>query len=308
MADPRAALYAAARAHHGVVTTSLARELGLTRAQLRTDLERGRWRRSAGGVLVSTSSPANWLQGVAVATTATGGVASHRTAARLHGFDGHHDEIVEVTVLRGVGRTAGEWRIHQTSVLPPGDVVSVEGIRTTGLARTVVDLGAVVPEELVEQALDDLGRRGMSERWVEQTLTRVDRPGPTGTAVLRRLLEREDRQGPLPDSMFERLIERAAVDAGLPAPERQVRVTDGAGELVAVLDAAWPDRRVGSEAQSERWHGGPRGAARDMDRHNVLTALGWRMLYATWSDARSPERLVHRLRAAYDGAADRPTS
>jgi hypothetical protein len=108
--------------------------------------------------------------------------------------------------------------------------------------------------------------------------------------------------------MFERLIERAAVDAGLPAPERQVRVTDGAGRLVAVLDAAWSDRRVGSEAQSERWHGGPRGAARDLDRHNVLTSLGWRMLYATWSDARSPARFVHRLRAAYDGAGGRPTT
>jgi hypothetical protein len=229
----------------------------------------------------------------------TGGVASHRTAARLHQLDGRTDEVVELTVPRPLRRARGMWVVHQTAQLEPVDLVEIEGIRTTGLARTLVDLGAVVGDDDVEGALDDALRRGASMRWIEQTLARLERPGPSGTAALRRVLDREDRRGPLPDSAFERLIERAATDAGLPQPERQVRVRDDSGRVVAVLDAAWQDRKIGSEAQSERWHGGPRGAQRDLDRHNLLTSLGWRMLYATWRDVRSPASFVARLTDLY---------
>jgi hypothetical protein len=52
--------------------------------------------------------------------------------------------------------------------------------------------------------------------------------------------------------MFERLLERSWVEAGLPPPERQIHVCDASGAVVAVVDAGWPDRLIGSEAQSER--------------------------------------------------------
>ena len=185
--------------------------------------------------------------------------------------------------------------MHQAAALDGCDVVAIDRIAVTGLARTLVDLGAVLPDDLVERALDEVLRRGASPRWIEQTLARLDRPGPSGSAALRRVLDRPDRRGPLPDSMFERLIERAATDAGLPQPHRQVEVRDGSGRLVAVLDAAWPERRIGSKAQSERWHGGQRGAQRDLDRHNRLTAMGWRMLYATWADTVEPSGFVRQL-------------
>lgn len=294
--DARRAALAAAGARHGVLGVSEALALGLSKSQIQTDVHRGMWRRAATGVLVAAGSPASWHQSLAIATVSTNGVASHRAAARLHGLDGHRLEIIEVTVDRGSWRVRPGWTVHQAGHLEHDDVVRVSGIAATGLARTLVDLGAVVDDELVEQALDDVLRRKVSERWIRQTLDRLERPGPSGTGALRRVLDREDRRGPLPDSMFERLIERAATDAGVPDPQRQVRVRDADGRVIAVLDAAWPDRRIGSEAQSERWHGGPRGAQRDLDRHNQLTAMGWRMLYATWADARSPDGFTQRLR------------
>jgi hypothetical protein len=301
--SPRSRLAAAASARHGVVTVAEATDLGVSRAMLRTDIGRGQWHVAAPGTLVATSAPSTWHQRVAVACVSTGGVASHRSAARLHGFDGHQLDLVEVSVLRPVRRVRPGTLIHQAGALDPRDITTVDALRVTTVARTLVDLGAVVGDDLVEQALDDALRRGASPRWIEECLSRVDRPGPSGTAALRRVLGRPDRAGPLPDSMLERLLERAATAAGLPRPQRQVQVRNGAGRLVAVLDAAWPDRLVGCEAQSERWHGGPRGAQRDLDRHNLLTSMGWRMLYATWADVRSPEQFTARLAELYRSPA-----
>jgi hypothetical protein len=236
---------------------------------------------------------------MAIATLSTGGTASHRAAARLHQMDGPWGDVIELTVVRN-RRVSSEWVVHRVGTLGKDDLITVDGIQVTTLARTLCDLGAVVDDDVVEQALDDVLRRGVSQQWIERTLERVDRPGPSGTAALRRVLRRADRSGPIPDSMFERLIERTCVEAGLPQPERQIPVRDASGALVAVLDAGWPDRLVASEAQSERWHGGARGAQRDLDRHNLLTAMGWRMLYATWADVLDPRRYTAALRALYE--------
>jgi hypothetical protein len=297
--DPRTLVHAVARSRHGVVGTTEAMQLGMSRSQLRTEIDRGIWRRVAPGALVAAAAPTTWRQQIAVATVSTSGVASHRAAARLHRLDGHRSDVVELTVPLSTRVDRPGWIVHRSSTIHTCDLTEVEGIRTTNLARTLVDLGAVVGDDLVEQALDDSLRRGASSRWISATLERVHRPGPSGSMALRRVLARPDRAGPLPDSTFERLIERAAVDAGLPPPLRQFRVTRADGRPIAVLDAAWPDRKIASEAQSERWHGGPRGAQRDLDRHNRLTSMGWKLLYATWDDARSPASFTSRLQDLY---------
>ena len=293
--DARSRLAAAASTRHGVVTIAEATALGMTRAMLRTDIGRGQWTVAAPGTLVATASAATWRRAMAVATASTGGIASHRSAARLHRLDGHGLDLCEVSVLRPARRVRDGCIVHQTAALDRCDVTTVDGLPVTTIARTLVDLGAVAGEDLVEQALDDALRRGASPRWIDECLERLDRPGPSGTTALRRVLAREDRSGPLPDSMFERLVERAATAAGLPQPQRQVEVRDRSGRVVAVVDAAWSDRLVGCEAQSERWHGGARGAQRDLDRHNLLTSIGWSMLYATWADTRSPGPFAIRL-------------
>jgi hypothetical protein len=248
-------MHSLARAQHGVIRVDAALRLGLTRAHLRTMVAHGHFRTVRAGVLLSTSSPSTWLQQVAISLAATNGVASHRCAARLHRLDGFADADVELTVLRGGSRRPVAGVVHRAG-LERSDVTHQLGLATTSIARTLVDLGAVVDADLVEQALDDALRRGVSERWIRSTLARLERPGPSGAGVLRRVLERPDRQGALPDSRFERLVDRLVRAAGLPPPERQVRVLRD-GRLVAVLDVAWPDLMLAVEADSEMWHFGP---------------------------------------------------
>ena len=169
----------------------------------------------------------------------------------------------------------------------------------TSIARTVVDLGAVVEDDVVEQALDDALRQGFNPLWISQTLERVDRPGPSGAPALRRVLARPDRRGPLPESVFERVVERACRAIGMPRPVRQHEVRDRQGRLVARLDLAWPELGIGVEAHSRRWHFGDANARTDQHRANRLAALGWLVIFVGWADVDDPERFVAVLRDAY---------
>ena len=73
--------------------------------------------------------------------------------------------------------------VHQVIALPRSDLIVVEGIATTGLARTLADLGSVVERDDVERALDHFQRRGYSLRWARETAERLHRPGQRGTGV-----------------------------------------------------------------------------------------------------------------------------
>jgi hypothetical protein len=250
------------------------------------------------GVYVVGGAPPTWHQSVAIATIALGGVASHRCAARLHRIDGFADAPVEVTLPRsGTRRHLDGVQLHWSRGMPPGMTTTVDSIRTTSVARTLVDLGSVVDDDLVEQALDDVQRRGFNLRWISETLQVSIRPGPTGCAALTRVLSRPDRSGPLPDSRFERLVERIGTLAGLPPAVRQFPVVVD-GRVVAVIDVAWPELRLGLEADSELWHWGPRRGRAARLRHNRLAALGWEMIYASWQDVTDPTELMTTLSTA----------
>lgn len=180
-------------------------------------------------------------------------VASHRSAARLHGFDGFADTtIVEVSVSR-----AHRWRhrdgtiAHHVDALESPDIVQIDGIRCTGLARTLVDLGSVCDEALtVRRALTDVRRRGASLRWVQSTAERLHRSGQRGSGVLLRQLATIPYEGRVPDSWFEELLARCLADdeLGPVIPQLPIRRVDG--RIVARTDIGLPDVKLGLEAHS----------------------------------------------------------
>lgn len=297
--SPMAALLRSASTTHGVVSTTAAQRLGVTDMQLRTARAKGIWLRPQRGVLVASAAPATWAQQCMIAVVASGGVVSHRAAAMLHLLDGVSEAAVAVTVSRRVQPRACPAIVHRSTPWMTADLTVVDGIPVTSIARTLVDLGAVVEDDVVEQALDDALRRGVSLRWITETLARLDRPGPSGSASLRRVLARPDRAGPIPDSTFERLLERAVTDAGLPAPERQIEVRRADGSRLASIDAGWRELQFGLEAHSSRWHDGAGRGRADARRDRQLTAAGWELVYVTWWDLEHPEEFLADLTAAY---------
>ena len=293
------AVAALATSQHGAFGTRQAAQKGMTKKATRVRVERGQWASPVRGVLLVAGSPDTWRQRLMIAVLASDGVASHRAAAALHQLDGFPEGVVEVSVRAGRMPRVPGVVLHRVALLDSQDVTEVDGIPVTNVARTLCDLGAVVSDDRVEQALDDALRREFSQRWIEEALARVDRPGPSGTASLRRVLARPDRAGALPDSRFERLVERLVAAAGLPAPVRQHPVYDDQGVFIGDLDIAWPELKLGMEATSLRWHKGPRRGRRDQVRDLRMTAEGWAILYPEWQDTVEPGAFISSALKVY---------
>ncbi len=169
---------------------------------------------------------------------------------------------------------------------------TIDGIPVTGLARTLCDLGSVVDASMVERALDDARRRQVSLLWLEQTVSRLHRPGQAGTGVLRDLLAEARSQPTVRGSWFERLVEDCLRSPDLPPLVRQHAVRDRDGRLAGILDLAFPSIRLGVEAHSRQFHFGYEAEHRDEDRDHRLARCGWEVLYVGWQGARCPEDVL----------------
>jgi hypothetical protein len=230
------------------------------------------------------------------AVLADGGhaVASHRSAARLHGLDGFEQcDIVELSVTRDHRwRRAAGVVAHHVAALDRLDVVAINGIRCTGLARTLADLGAVVEPLLVRRGLTAARRRGASLRWIQMTAERLWRPGPSGAAVLLRLLATIPFEGRVPESWFEELGAMCLDDPGIPPIELHYPIRDARGRFVARTDIAIPSVRLGLEAQSRRFHFGPELEPLDEQRDLAAAACGWDLKYLGWYATKRPAEVL----------------
>jgi hypothetical protein len=235
---------------------------------------------------VLTGSSASWLERVMVATLAVHphAVASHRSAARLHRLDGFETcDVVEISVQRGRRRPSPVCAItHQVAALDRCDLVTVDGIRCTGLARTIADLGTVCPGMAVRRALTDLRRRRTSLRWLQLTAERLHRPGQRGTGVLLQQLASIPNEGRVPDSWFEELLALCVADPALAPVVPQYAIRNAAGRIVARTDIGIPSVRLGLEAHSRQFHFGPDAEPLDEQRDIRAAACGWELLYLGW--------------------------
>ncbi|MGH2795426.1 MAG: DUF559 domain-containing protein, partial [Actinomycetota bacterium] len=289
---------------YGAFTRAQARAGGATRSMIEHRLRVGRWSREALDVFRVAGVPSSWHQALMVACLAwgVGAVVSHRAAAALWRLAGFEPGSVELTVpttrRRSAPGVAHRYRLSRS------DTTRIEGVPVTTPARTLLDLAAVAPAELVEEAIDDALRRGLVT--IPRLRRRFDaeaRPGRRGIATMRSLLEARDPSMPVPASVFERRLLRLVRQARLPEPVRQHEIRDG-DRLVGIPDFAFPEQHLAIEADGYRWHSGRVRWEHDRARRNELTLLGWRVIHITWTDLiRRPDATIDTIRAALaDGA------
>jgi hypothetical protein len=292
-----------AASQHGAFTRRQAAAIGLSRARIATAVRNGWLTEPIPQVLVTAGQPTTWEQAVRIATLAGGGhaVASHGAAARLHELDGFNGATpVEVSIanhhrlrLPDDGRSI----IHHVDRLAARlDVVEVGGIPSTGLARTLADLGSVCSVLEVRRALTDVRRRGTSLRWLRSTAERCHRPGQAGTGVLLRLLDAVPHEGGVPDSWFEELLAECIADPAIPPVVPQYDLIDQRGAFVARVDLAIPSVRLGIEAHSRRFHFGPDAEPLDEQRDLAAAAVGWELLYLGWYATQRPAEVLAIIR------------
>jgi hypothetical protein len=146
----------------------------------------------------------------------------------------------------------------------------------------LVQIAAEDGRDASARALDSMLRNGDSPTWVRQICTPLRRQGLGGPAiVMRQLDERVD--GRLPRSWFQRLAKRILDGRGIRLVDEHP-VRDDNGKVIAELDLADLDLRIGVECQSWRWHATPAARARDAARKRRLRQLGWEIVEVWWSD------------------------
>lgn len=278
--------FALAAQQHGVFSTEQALTLGASPSTLHGWVAIRRIELTAPGVYRVVGAPKSWRQRVMTSClSGSGGLASHRCAARLWGLDGFDRAPVEVVTERWLRRQrlSHDVIVHETKDLVAADIEERDGIPCTSLIRTLVDLPAVVHELRAGQALDHASRRDDSVLLrVRQRHREVARRGRNGTVALRTLLLERGVGDRTVDSTFERRALRLIDGSCLPRPVTQHLVRDG--NFVAYIDIAWPDRMVGMECDSYEHHTGHSAHQWDRTRRRQLTALGWDMREFTWND------------------------
>lgn len=299
--DIQRAIAERARTQLGLVTTAQIAEVGSPDLPRRLRAA-GRLEPVGHRTLRIAGAPPGHDQLVLAACLDTGGTASHRTAAALHGLHGFDPGPVEVTV----GRASYHGRhplatIHTTTNLPVDDLVQVGPIPATSVARTFLGLAALVPsvpEEKVRTAIGVAARDGLvSDAWLWWRLERLRCRGRNGVTVLERILRDRASLG-LTESWLEQRFLELLLEHGLPAPEVQRRVRHR-GSFVGRVDLAYEPVRLAIELEGYAHHSTREDRARDEGRRNRLIVAGWTVMVFTYDQVvRDPLEVVATVRAA----------
>src|SRR5437588_5261599 len=106
-----------------------------------------------------SGTPGSWEQLVFGACLASGGYASHKSAARVWGISYVPAQRVELLVPEHQVVRLDGVRAHRSNRIPPHHLTTYAGIPVTTGARTLIDLSAVVSDAMLERAIDDALRR-----------------------------------------------------------------------------------------------------------------------------------------------------
>lgn len=233
--------------------------------------------------------------------TGVASVASHASAAYLWG--GLHTlppGPVDVLTSRDVTgyRRRADCRVHRPKDwLDVGGAVQ-NGIPLTNPVRTLIDLGATAPG-LVRPAVERMIINGTVTRdGLERGLARHGRQGRRGIGALRAALADWSFGDGIPDSVLEVRFADLLVRHGLPPAVFHYEFQG------YILDAAWPDLKVGAEvdgwgkySQMEQFH-------RQIQRDALLGAFGWRLPHFMWVDVvRRQGYVASVLRRTLEAAA-----
>ncbi len=277
-------LVALGGAQLGFVTAAQGRAAGWSLPQLRRAVEGGYLRRAGPCVyaLPGAALPGQDLNGedrrtlasdaiLACLCAGTGSVASHRTAAALHRLDGvSGPRRPDVTVA---GRRSPRYRdatVHRPMDLAPGDTTTVADVPCTKVPRTLIDLGAVCPDDVVERAVEcALRRREVSIGYLWRRLERAARRGRPGVGAMRRVLVQR-AELPATDSDLESVCVQLIRDELGIEPDRHVQVLPG-----VIVDVKIPGRPVVVEVDGYEFHSGRRQLLHDLERQNRLVTAGF---------------------------------
>ncbi len=274
-------------------------ELGISAAAIATWRRRRRLQVVYRGVyaLGHTALRAEGNRLAAVLACGPGAVLSHRSAAAHWGLLRTDQTRIDVTAPRGRHGAPG-IRVHRSRSLDAQDTTDHQGIPTTSVSRTLLDLaGTARPSEL-ERALAQAERLQLYDhRAIQATIASAN--GHRGTRVLAQATTRKPKWTRNEwEAEFLALIRQA----GLPEPETN-EPFHAADHGHCQPDYHWPQHRIIVELDGFETHSTRAAFRADRAKDAALTASGQRVLRFTKND--EPTLAIKRVRALL-GLTQRP--
>ncbi len=162
----------------------------------------------------------------------------------------------------------------------------------TPVARTLLDLAAVVDLRLLRRALAEADHRKLLDPGAVERECGRGRPGST---ALRRAVALHLPELARARNDFEREFLLLVEGAGLPIPEVNATV-DG-----LEVDALWRDARLIVELDGHETHANPVANEEDRRRELILRRAGFRVIRYTWHQVTgNPAAVVTDLRRALE--------
>lgn len=260
-----------ARRQHGVVARSQLLALGMSAEALRHRLRVGRLHELHRGVY-AVGRPEIGPRGHLMAAVLACGPAaqlSHRSGAALWGIRPQRGGLIDVSVPSHVVRNRPGIKLHRRAELRPR---FVSGIPVGDPISILIDLGAVLPTEELEDALNEADRLGLV--LTDQLRIALDpqarRPG---LGRLRRMLDAQTFTKA--QTKLERRFLPIAHAAGLPQPGTQIRLNRYR------VDFHWPELGLVVETDSLTHHRTASQQAVDIRRDQAHIRTGLRSLRFT---------------------------
>jgi very-short-patch-repair endonuclease/predicted transcriptional regulator of viral defense system len=292
--DQEDRLAALAAAQHGVVTWRQLGGLGLSPRSVERLAARGRLRRVHRGVYQVGPLAGPWAaEMAAVLAVGRDACTSHESAAWMWRVVPGRDRTspVDLVVVGGGASARPGIRLHRVACLGRDERAVVDGVPTTSVARTLVDLATRLGRRDLEQAI------GRAER---ERLVRLDdlrallrrHPHRRGAAALLSLLD-DQAEPAVTDSEAEELFLTHWRDTELIQP----RVNASLGPYR--LDFYWPGHGIAIEIDGYRHHGTRPRFEGDRARTTYLAGRGIQVIPVTWRHlTRRPTRTIAHIARA----------
>ena len=218
-----------------------------------------------------------WM--AAVLACGTGTVLCHWSAAALWRIRPNSRTRIDVTVPHP-SRSTPQIRRH-ISQLPRDERTIEQGIPVTSVPRTILDLAATEPSDLIENLLREMEFRELWDRLSLWDL--IDRyPGRRGTRKVRLALERLKSEPP--GRKRSKLEERFAPFLRrhrLPLPRFNDWIS--LGEKRYRVDCHWPGSGQIVELDGWEGHRTRSGFREDRARDRILRVAGYSVTRLTWA-------------------------
>ena len=258
---------------HGIVTKAELLRAGITMMEIRRRVEKGLLIPIHRGVYrvghAAPSQDATFI--AAVKACGEGAALSGRAAGYLLGLIKGRPPQPEVTAR--TERRVKRIKTKRCRRLHRSDIITFRGIPVTSVARTLVDLAAVLTEAELARACHEAGvKYGTTPRHVAEVLER--RPGSPGARKLRAIMRGEI---PVSLSEMERVFFEALREANLPLPETN-RSADGRR-----VDVRWPGILT-VELNSYQFHNSRHAWEQDQQRRREARKRGEEFRLYTWTD------------------------